>query len=651
MTLGQRSERRLPWAWLTLAAVFVSVSILTLPLPSRALSASAVSTPTAPGEKSSAAQLDSWRTFMAKNPFPKRGCFKAAYPSQQWTQVGCIPTPRYMKTAIPRHGFPPLIGGNGNDISAMAPSGFISTAIGSFDNVNVTSENGTYPSGQSFPNLYILQLNTNFFSTSVCNGAATPAQCRGWEQFLLGNNGSFGAAVGIQYWLLNYGPTCPNGWMQSGSDCYRNGPSTPLPTSQPITNLAQLSLSGTVSATSDEAKAFVGATAYGGPGDNSVNAAAGWQIAEFNVFGGGNGGQATFNPGAAITVRTKIIYGGGQPPTCVVAGFTGETNNLTLEPTAPAPSQPGPAVLFSESTAGNATTSCAYATTVGDTHLFTTHGLFYDFQASGDYVLAKVDPNFVVQARQVSGAPTWPNASVNHGIATQMGKTKVALCLDPTRLYVDDKVREVGDAPLSAPGVQIDRRGNVYFIRSVDGDSVRATVNSTWIDALVGFGHWPAKVTGLLANADNDVSKIASRDGDVLTNPFAFADLYKSYGQSWRVSTRESLLSVCGGSVAEGNPSRFFFAPDLDHKTFNRTRAVCLAAGVKGDAFLDACTLDVAVIGTDAATNAYVNAHQHVLVANPLSKRGGRSFALWLLILIIAVIVLALLLLLRRRTA
>src|SRR6185369_9437099 len=104
---------------------------------------------------------------------------------------------------------------------------------------------------------------------------------------------------------------------------------------------------------------------------------------------------------------------------------------------------PGPAVIFTESSAGGASSNCKAATTVGDTHLTTFKGLMYDFQASGDFILAEVQPNFVVQARQVSGAPTWPNASVNSGIATRMGKTVVTLCLNG--LAIDGKPTVLSD--------------------------------------------------------------------------------------------------------------------------------------------------------------------------------------------------------------
>jgi VWD domain-containing protein len=340
--------------------------------------------------------------------------------------------------------------------------------------------------------------------------------------------------------------------------------------------------------------------------------------------------------------RTRIISGSSAPPPCVAQGFTAETNNLSFGPTAPGASAPGPAVIFRESTAGGATSNCAAAISVGDTHLHTFSGLFYDFQASGDFVLAQVDRDFVVQTRQKSGAPTWPDASVNSGVATRMGNDKVAICL-PGRLNVNGANTELGDGKsLSTPeGVDIWRRGNVYFIIGQTGDSVRATINPTWIDVSVGLGRWPANVTGLLANAGGDVNKIAARDGTVLTNSFNFEDLYNRYGESWRVRSDESLLSACGDNVERGNPRRPFYARDLDPQVAERTRAVCIAAGVKAGPLLDACTLDVAVIGNDEAAKVFVGAHDPLAVGNIVGTDGGRGpgFRMWWLWLILLLII------------
>ncbi len=46
---------------------------------------------------------------------------------------------------------------------------------------------------------------------------------------------------------------------------------------------------------------------YAITGDNAVNAASGWTIAEFNVFGNAGGGQANFNSGSTVVTRTRLF--------------------------------------------------------------------------------------------------------------------------------------------------------------------------------------------------------------------------------------------------------------------------------------------------------------------------------------------------------
>ena len=100
----------------------------------------------------------------------------------------------------------------------------------------------------------------------------------------------------------------------------------------------------------------------------------------------------------------------------------------------------------------------------------------------------------------------------------------------------------------------------------------------------------------------------------MLTAPFYFGQFYGGYGDSWWVSSDESLLSVCGEGGELGNPQMPFYATDLPPDLYERARAVCTAAGVQGDALLDACTLDVAVIGDDSAADVFVDARQPVAV-------------------------------------
>ncbi len=574
---------------------------------------------------------EEWHKAMSGVPLPKKGCFRAAYPSMEWQEIPCIAAPSYPQP--PRRGPRPLTVGNGSDVSAQAPTGFISQTTGSFVTVTgVTSESGPIGNtGPSVANAYTLQLNTNFFPSNVsCAGSPNP-QCQGWQQFVFENNGSGGGAY-IQYWLIKYNTTCPpnQNWNQfsfnNSTDiyCWKNDSmgAVPVP-AEAITNLANLSLTGSVSAGGDSVTLFDASSGmmYPVTGDNAVNAAAGWQIAEFNVVGdGGNsagGGQASFNSGSTIVPRTEVIYGGSAPPTCVAQGFTAETNNLSFGPGAPAASPPGPAILFTESSAGGSPSDCAAATAVGDAHLTTFAGLLYDFQATGDFLLAETGPDFVVQTRQVSGAPMWPNASVNKAVAVRAGKSRVAICL-PGRIVVDGKPRRIpdgGELGLSADGNVI-RRGNVYFVLAPSGDSIRATVNSTYIDVSVGLGRSPTKVHGLLANANGKVTQIEAQDGAVLNSPFSFELLYGHYANSWRVPSKQSILSSCGESVEHGIPRKPFFATDLDARQAKRNRAICMQAGVKERPLLDACMIDVAVIGSNGAATVFAGMPAPVAVGD-----------------------------------
>jgi hypothetical protein len=611
-----------------------------------------------------------WHDSMLRKPAPKNGCFNAAYPNTEWQEVPCVAAPNI--PSIPRHGPRPAVVGNGNDVAAQAPSGHITQAIGHFENVtNVTSESGPIANaGPSIANTYTLQINSDFFTGSTACAGSPNAGCQGWEQWIFWNTGTSASSASMQYWLVSYNANCPagQGWNQVpvlGTSCWKNSTNAVSVPNQPITNMANWRFTGTATSAGDSVAMFDGTMIHTATGDNAVAASTAWTIAEFNIFGyggdnSGGGGTASFNAGASTDTRTEIIYGGNTAPNCVARGFTAEKNNLSFGPTAPAATAPGPAVIFEQSTAGGAMSNCAAASTIGDTHLRTFDGLFYDFQASGDFVVAQVDPDFVVQARQASGAPQWPNASVNKAVAARIGKNQVAVCLSlppapDTKvsgpLFVDGKPTALDDGGSLAIGESggVLRQGNAYFITDANGNSVRAEVNSTWINVSVGLGHSTANVHGLLANADGDVNKIATRDGTVLTNPFSFEELYHPYADSWRVASNESLLSVCGDrNVERGIPRRPFYANDLDSRVYERTRAVCTAAGVKAGPLLDACTLDVAVIGDDKAAQVFVNAPEPVAVGKPVvSKTPG--LIKWLLLLILIVIIVWLLLFLKKR--
>jgi len=548
-----------------------------------------------------------WQAQVSQAARPANGCFKTEYPKVAWSPTACATAPTYPQ--VPKVGPRPMLVGNGSDISAQAPSGTITSATGSFDSASVAWETGQNGgAGPTVSNSYSLQLNTNFFGTPACS--ANPS-CQGWEQFIFSNDGTAGVAF-IQYWMLLYNAPCPGGWWtyMVGTDtyCYRNSPTGVAVPVQSATTLANQKVSGTTTSLGDSVTMFVGLTGYTAPGGNYVYSPTGWTEAEFNVFGNGGGAMATFNPGAALTVRTRINYGGTAAPNCVAHGFTGETNNLSFGATAPLPTPPGPALKFVEDTVGGAVTNCAAAVGVGDVHETTVAGLKYDFQARGDFELAQVGSNFDVQSRHKSGFPSWPQASMNESIATRMGASKVVVCPGP-KLVVDGKATDLpnGRVIVLSTGVQVQLVGGAYVITDNDGNSVTVTprfASPNYLDVKVGVGTWPTKVRGLLGNPNNDVNFLEARDGTVFPVPLSFQDLYQRFGDSWRVRPLESMLNACGSPNDVGSPTKPFRTTDLEPQVRERAQGICLQYKVT-EAWLDSCVLDVAVLGERAAT-AYV---------------------------------------------
>ena len=144
---------------------------------------------------------------------------------------------------------------------------------------------------------------------------------------------------------------------------------------------------------------------------------------------------------------------------------------------------------------------------------------------------------------------------------------------------------------------------------------MKAEVTTNYINLTVGMGTWPTTVRGLLGNPNNDVTKLEAADGTVFSVPLSFNDLYNVYGQSWRVLPTDNLLAACGSQTATGNPTSWFFVNNLTPEVRTQAQGVCTAAQVP-QAWLNNCTLDVAVLGTQAA-QVYVGAAPPVLDGNP----------------------------------
>ncbi len=594
-------------------------------------------------------KLGVWHNSLLYAPLPHEGCFKAEYPLSELKEVQCATPPNFPMP--PKHGpFPDTVG-NGYDYSAQV-SGTLTSVVGSFDSVTTTGETGfNYLSPSTeVADSYSLQLNSNFFySTPACASAAVPANCQGWQQYVYSSK-SAGQAY-IQYWLINYNTTCPSGWNTYGGDCYRNSASAVNVTLIPATSLWQTSLTGSVAAGgNDRLDLASGGTHYvmTSP-DNILTLASYWNTAEFVIVGDCCLYSANFAANTSIAVRSTTHDGSRSAPTCVVAGFTGETNNLNLVSTPAIGTQASPTLISNQTSAASSPASCATASGVGDLHIYSftstpqangpANQLHYDFQAEGEFVLAKADDGFEVQTRQISGAPNWPLATVSQAIAARIGKSSAVFSWannSPQVLVNGSSVALADGQKTILPNEgDVSRHGNTYLVRDTNGNSVQVIMQSAaasgngiehYIDVHVGLGRWPTNAQGLLFNAKDNVQAVVARDGTVFALhgavPPASADLpnfYSKYGNSWRVSGRQSLFASAASRLPVlriSNPQKVFTAGNLTKAVYAAARANCEKAGVAETALND-CILDVGVIGKPRAALS----HLHPNLAPVIDRR------------------------------
>lgn len=284
-------------------------------------------------------RIEAWHKEMARHPFPKKGCHRAKHPSRQWQEVPC--------TTPPNRPYPPS-GVEAHRHFAAETSGLISSSIGSFESVdNVTNEkDGTFS----------LQLNSSFFTSPACKSAG----CVAWQQFIYSSRE--GTAF-MQYWLLGHGAPCPKGWTSNPPACWRNSEKAVQVGKYEITQLAGLALGGsTVAGGKDRVTMKTPDSTVHTAGEDSVlGLAQGWRYAEFVVVGDGGGAEAVFNPGATIVVRTDIDDGTTTAPRCATRVFTAETNNLSLVAPCCPHGGSSPGIVFTLSSAKDATSTCAGA--------------------------------------------------------------------------------------------------------------------------------------------------------------------------------------------------------------------------------------------------------------------------------------------------
>jgi hypothetical protein len=580
-----------------------------------------------------------WAKAITALAVPGQGCFTATSPTVQWRSVACssehAKVPKgFGGTEASREdagGSVQEVGGCSLtcDFSAETANPMTS-AVGSFPSVTCASspcESGKFGNvGASLPNVYSLQLNTNYNlpATASCSTAAIPADCSGWQQFVYDSDLK---EIQIEPALIGYNNTCvaPFSVSDGFGNCYdetESATTVPQLTPQQL-NSDAVTFTGEVGLVSgiltDTVIMVVSGTSYAATSPDSLLDLSGhWKIAQFGLYGDRGGAEANFIAGSDMKVNTVTHSGTTAAPTCIAWDSTGETNNLYLQPAPALVPGAAPAIESDQnSTAPSSPAGCATGNGWGEIHLNTfgcatcsTH-LTYNFQATGDFQLADAPSPaggvpFDVQTRLIPFAAN-PSLSVSQDIAAQVGSSQVEICGAQSPRVVINKqtVALANGQQISLPGGgSVSLQGSTYLIQDSEGDTVQTVPDSylgvPYLDSWVGLGEWPTAVSGLLANGGSADDAVESATGTVLTAPFQFSQFYSQYGDSWRVPSSQDLLSACSTTFTSTDPTVNYEASSLPTSEYQSAQTTCDSAGVTVPALLDACILDVAVLGEGA---------------------------------------------------
>ncbi|MGD0014541.1 MAG: Ig-like domain-containing protein [Bryobacteraceae bacterium] len=534
------------------------------------------------------ASREAWRASMSRRPLPRKGCFRASYPSTEWKEVPCSTAKPPLLLPPPGRrggeGSPENVGnGNSNDFAAEV-SGTIVTAVGSFNTITP----GTTESDTGTSDSFSLQINSRPFTTSVCSGIVG---CQGWQQFAFANNSPppYCTCVFIQYWLLNYGASCPAGWSSLwGIHCYTNSSATDV-TGVPTADLAGLTLTGTATGGMDTVILAPGSDLIATGTDSTLNLEDAWNVAEFNVFGVGSGSQAVFSSGTTIVVKTSVDDGTTNQPTCLQQSYTGETNNLNLANTTGMSTLvccpyggASPNIQFMETNAGH-TGSCGATHLVGDPHITTADGTHYDFQSAGEFVSLRDPDEEEIQTRQTPVSTTFIGTDAYDGLTTCVSlNTAVAARVGGHRVTYEPNLSGVPDPSglqlridgvltvLGPAGRDLGNGGRVF--KSSTGGNLEIDfpsgktllVTPGWwasqgkwylnVDVthlgLVGGGASARGIAGPIA----DGSWLPALPNGASLGPMPgplqdrYVTLYRKFADAWRVTNKDSLFDYAPGT-------------------------------------------------------------------------------------------------------
>ena len=286
------------------------------------------------------------------------------------------------------------------------------------------------------------------------------------------------------------------------------------------------------------------------------------------------------------------------------------------------------------------------AASAGDPHQLTFSGADYDFQAAGEFTLAKsTTDDLDIQIRQ-EPYPGAANIAIDTATAMRVGSTIVELAVNASghlQVWVDGVGVSYASRALDGGGKLSVSNPWAATVTWPDGTTVtvfsipttprklictsRHAINLTIRVPRSRFGH----LEGLLGDPGAPPGELVGGNGttyslDELAQPWASAHdfdvLYHQFAQSWRLSQQRSLFYYPKGtSTASFSdlafPGRALTVASLAPTTASAAKRECKAEGVTNLYLLADCVFDLGLTGAPGACFAGAEARVQAATGGP----------------------------------
>ncbi len=255
----------------------------------------------------------------------------------------------------------------------------------------------------------------------------------------------------------------------------------------------------------------------------------------------------------------------------------------------------------------------------GDVHLTTFDGLYYDFQAVGEFTLAKstvAGDSYDVQIRTTQYGPG-AAVSVIDQVAAALGDQSVTFGLGRSDVvYLNGTAQAMGvGSVLTINGDTVrELSSNSFLVTWSTGETLNVSVGGTYLNVSTALSaqDGPGSVQGLLGSnsgVDSDFAPVVS--GTTITT----GQLYGAFANTWRLTQSTSLLNYAAGQTTAtftdlAFPSDALTLANLPAALQQAALQRAIQAGITDPQLQQAAALDFIVTGDPNIVVGGQNAQQ-----------------------------------------